>query len=71
MGVVAEALNSLQGETSAYLGCLLPIVARSISRLEELSSAKDSNLVHCQPLLGALLEGINKRWGTFLLFFHT
>jgi hypothetical protein len=63
MGTVARALDIIQGEETGYLGCLLPtVVATKI----KLSSAKGKNPVNCGPLIDALLDGVNKRFGNLL-----
>ncbi len=44
MTPVAMALDKLQGEDLAYLGCLLPTLAVSIIRLK---AAQENNLMYC------------------------
>jgi hypothetical protein len=63
MGPVAKALDKLQGEDLAYLGCLLPTLAVTIIRL---TSTKDTRLTYCKPLVEAMLEGIHRRFGQLL-----
>ena len=60
MQFVANALDIIQGENRAYLGCLLPIVCLTKSKLELLSA--HGVLVHCKPLVEAMLAGIDKRF---------
>ncbi len=60
MEPVAIALDKLQGEEQAYLGCLLPTVAVTLMRLED---ARTRHLMFCDPLVRALLDGIRKRFG--------
>jgi hypothetical protein len=60
MEPMATALDLLQGESQAYLGCLLPTLAVAQMLLED---ALTKPLAFCKPLVRALLEGINKRFG--------
>ncbi len=65
MSPVATALDMLQGENQAYLGCLLPTLAVSMMKLENnLSGAVP--LTFCKPLVMALLQGIKKRFDPLL-----
>jgi hypothetical protein len=59
MFYLAETLDRVQGEKHAYLGCLLPFVTNLIMNLEGL---RNRNLIYCEPLVDALLEGIRKRF---------
>ncbi len=63
MGIVAKALDFLQGEQTAYLGTLLPTVVMTIMKLE---NSKAKKLVHCNSLVDAVLEGIHNRFGHLL-----
>ncbi len=58
MGIVARALDIIQGEKTSYLGCLLLVVVASKMKL---SSAKEKNPVYCLPLVDAMLDEIDKR----------
>ncbi|XP_043994868.1 uncharacterized protein LOC122843844 isoform X1 [Gambusia affinis] len=60
---VAKALDKIQGEDQAYLGSLLPTVAATVMRLKEV---KLKRLLHCSPLVDAILAGISKRFGPLL-----
>ena len=60
MKPVAKALDKLQGEEKAYLGCLLPTLAATQLLLEE---ALNKPLAICKPLVRALLNVLNKRFG--------
>jgi hypothetical protein len=62
MEPVAVALDMLQGEEQAYLGCLLPTLAVTIMKLEGVDTR---HLAYCSPLVQALLAGIQKRFGPF------
>jgi hypothetical protein len=63
MSPVAIALDMLQGEEQAYLGCLLPTLALTIMQLESTGAGP---LVYCAPLVNALLAGIKKRFNHLL-----
>jgi hypothetical protein len=58
MSSVAVALDRIQGEKLAYLGCLLPIVSHTYKKLVELKSGE---LCYCRPLIEALISGFDKR----------
>ena len=60
MGPVAMPLVSLQGEASAYMGCLLPTLYMLKLRLWKLKT--QGHLCHAVPLLEALLSGFEKRF---------
>jgi hypothetical protein len=51
----------LQGEEQAYLGYLLPTVARTATLLEDFLLTRP--LIYCGPLVRALLAGIRERFG--------
>ncbi len=59
MSSVANALDRIQGEKHAYLGCLLPIITLTHSKLVELST--DGRIIHCRPLVEAFISGLDKR----------
>ena len=61
MTTVAQALDILQAQDSAYLGCLLPIITLTITKLTEVRDCVNAPLIYCQPLVTAMLDGINKR----------
>lgn len=55
MAPLAAALDILQGETSMYMGFLLPV----ISSLEiSLQNLKNDRLTYCEPLRKAVLDGV-------------
>ncbi|CAI9734730.1 XP_042229523.1uncharacterized protein LOC121871369 [Octopus vulgaris] len=60
---VAKAFDKIQGKDQAYLGSLLPTVAATIEKLNEV---KLKHLLYWSPLLGAILTGIAKRLGLLL-----
>ena len=59
MASVAKALDVVQGENHAYLGCLLPTLAITVRRLRE---SKMKDLRFCEPLVDAILEGMERRF---------
>lgn len=63
MTIVSRALDKIQGEDQAYLGCLLPIVATTVLKLRAMKSKRSQ---YCDPLVNALLDGIQKRFGPLL-----
>jgi hypothetical protein len=65
MGPVATALDLLQGENQAYLGCLLPTLGVAMKKLEKNLSGSVP-LTFCKPLVLALLQGIKKRFDPLL-----
>ncbi len=65
MAPVASALDKLQGEAQAYLGCLLPTLAVTMKRLEA-SIAATQKLAYCEPLVEALLAGTRKRFSKLM-----
>lgn len=64
MGPVAHALDKLQGENQAYLGCLLPIIAVTSLNLKKINEEK--YLDYCKPLVTTLSDAIEKRFGHLL-----
>ena len=53
MASVVKTLDMVQGENHAYLWCLLPALAITLSRLRE-TNVRD--LRFCEPLVDAMLE---------------
>ena len=64
MNPVAKALDKLQGESQAYLGCMLPTVTLTVMNLKNIQER--SQLSSCKPLVEALLGGIERRFGPLL-----
>jgi len=62
MAPVAKALDILQGESNIHLGWLLPTITSLISKLQKLRAS----LKYCKPLIDALLDGVNKRFGEMM-----
>lgn len=58
MKPLAQALNILQSESGMYMGYLLPVLKTLKGKLEKLNQ---SGLMHCQPLIVAIEQGLNKR----------
>lgn len=62
MGVVADALDVLQGDLAVSVGYLLPTLYELRKSFEEFNQ---QNLKFCQPLNKTLKEGFNKRFESF------
>ncbi|XP_034534155.1 uncharacterized protein LOC117808543 [Notolabrus celidotus] len=62
MKPVAMALNILQGESSVHMGFLLPTLHQLQDKLKKL----ESTCKVCGPLIDALLNGIQKRFGEIM-----
>lgn len=60
-----QALDVLQNEEKMSIGCVLPTIRLLQETMTEFS--KDISIVHCQPLVSAVLLGLEKRFG---LMFH-
>lgn len=60
MGIVADALDILQGEKNVGMGFLLPTISVLKTKLNGLK--KDTTITHCQPLITCLLDSINDRY---------
>uniref|UniRef100_A0A3Q3KEC4 BED-type domain-containing protein n=1 Tax=Monopterus albus TaxID=43700 RepID=A0A3Q3KEC4_MONAL len=63
MSPVARALDVLQGETSVQMGWLVPTITLLKTKLQHLHSASR----FCEPLIAALLSGLEKRFGEMLV----
>ncbi|KAI4893335.1 hypothetical protein NFI96_005520 [Prochilodus magdalenae] len=59
---VAKALDVLQGETSVQMGWLVPTITLLRTKLQQLKVASR----FCEPLIAALLSGLEKRFGKML-----
>ncbi|KAL1248758.1 hypothetical protein QQF64_032974 [Cirrhinus molitorella] len=62
MSPVAKALDVLQGETSVQMGWLVPTITLLRTKLQHLHVASK----FCEPLIAALLSGLEKRFGEML-----
>ncbi|RXN37797.1 transposase [Labeo rohita] len=63
MSPVAKALDVLQGETSVQMGWLVPTITLLRTKLQHLHVASK----FCQPLIAALISGLEKRFGEMLV----
>ncbi|KAL3987791.1 hypothetical protein ACER0C_014906 [Sarotherodon galilaeus] len=62
MKPVAMALNILQGESSVHMGFLLPTLYQLLEKLRK----PESSCKMCRPLVDALRDGIQKRFGEMM-----
>lgn len=62
MSPVAKALNILQGEIDVQMGWLLPTLNLLISKLDRIRISSR----YCKPLVDALQDGLQKRFGDML-----
>ena len=62
MSPVAKALYVLQGETSVKMGWLVPTITLLRTKLQHLHVTSK----FCEPLIAALLSGLEKRFGGML-----
>lgn len=60
---IATSLDRLQGDENCYMGDLLPTILRTKQKLEQLALTK---LSHCSPLVKALNESLQKRFGHYM-----
>lgn len=69
MKPIAIALDKLQGEKECFYGCLLPTL---LVTQEALSSVEpnDLRLMHCMPLLAAVVSGFKARFQKHLSLSH-
>lgn len=58
MKPLAQALDILQSESEMYMGYLLPVLKTLKEKLENLNK---SEFIHCQSLITAIQQGLNKR----------
>jgi hypothetical protein len=68
MGPVAVALDKLQGEKDAFFGNIMPTLT---TIQQKLNGMMNTNLKHAEPLVSALLNGLDKRFGEELSFSRT
>lgn len=62
MSPVAKALDVLQGETSVQMGWLVPTITLLRTKLQQLHVTSK----YCEPLIAALLSGLEKRFRDML-----
>jgi len=60
---LASTLNALQGQTDCFCGMILP---KLIQLRHSITQLKKTNLVYCDPLASALLNGLQTRYGSLL-----
>lgn len=58
MKPLAQSLDILQSESGMLMGYLLPILKTLQEKLEKFNK---SEFIHCQSLITAVQQGINKR----------
>ncbi|XP_018309187.1 uncharacterized protein, partial [Mycetomoellerius zeteki] len=61
MEPLARALDIIQGETGMYMGFLLPGLKTLQEKMEKFNK---NGFTHCQALITAIQEGLNKRFST-------
>lgn len=62
MGPISKALNILQAEKDVHMGWLVPTITLLNVKLDRLKTSSR----FCQPLITALQEGIQRRFGDML-----
>ncbi|XP_058601280.1 uncharacterized protein LOC131520814 [Onychostoma macrolepis] len=62
MSPVSKALNILQGEVDVHMGWLVPTITLLTVKLDRLQTSSK----FCQPLISALQEGIQQRFGKMM-----
>ena len=55
-----QALDLLQDEETMSIGCVIPTIKLLIEKIEEMS--KDPTIIHCMPLVFAVLGGLHARF---------
>lgn len=68
MAIIADALDNLQANKRPY-AVVLPTLFQTKERLKEMVS-NSNTLVYCKPLLSAVTNGFNKRFGEIMDFNH-
>lgn len=58
MKPLAQALDILQSKSGMYMGFLLTVLKTLQEKLEKLDK---SGFMHCQSLIAAIQQGLNKR----------
>ena len=61
MELFTQALDILQNEETMSISCVLPTIQLLEDTMTEFS--KDISIIHCQPLILAVLHGPQKRFG--------
>lgn len=65
MQPIAISLDKLQGEKEAFYGHIMPTLHML---MQKLTAMQNKILVHCQPLVTALLDGMQRRFDKELTF---
>ncbi|KAK4017288.1 hypothetical protein OUZ56_032235 [Daphnia magna] len=55
-----QALDLLQDEETMSIGCVIPTIKLLIEKIEDFS--KDPTIIHCIPLVSAVLDGLKARF---------
>lgn len=68
MKPIAVALDILQGETTAYMGILLPVITITLDKLTSIidGDGVDKKLKYCEPLVNTLIAGVRERFASQL-----
>lgn len=56
----SQALDLLQDEETMSIGCVIPTIKLLIEKIEDFS--KDHTIIHCSPLVSAVLDGLKSRF---------
>jgi len=65
---ISEALDIMQGELNTYYGVVLPCLLALRRKIEVLAKPDHHTWIYCKPIVHALLESIEKRFGNYLNF---
>lgn len=63
---IAVALDNLQRSKNSPYANVLPTLFKTEAKLNEIKA--EGNLVHCKPLLNAVMDGFKKRFGAIMDF---
>jgi len=63
-----EALDVLQSEENMSIGCVIPTIKLLIEKMEEFGT--DPTIIHCGPLVSAVLLGLQTRFERLLTEHH-
>lgn len=63
-----EALDVLQNEENMSIGCVIPTMKLLIEKMEEFGT--DPTIIHCGPLVSAVLLGLQTRFERLLTEHH-
>jgi len=65
---ISEALDIMQGEVNTYYGVVLPCLLALRRKIKILANPDHNTWIYCKPIINALLESIEKRFGNYLDF---